>query len=114
MKTITLKELAVKHDYYASDHNYYSNEAAISFNTWADFFEEFNNADVDMNLVYRWDISLREESKRYRMEVFIIGQRKGKYIPVSIDYVDEKDVETILPFMQKHWDKLCAIWAPLS
>lgn len=110
----TIKELAVEHDYYASGSNYYSNEASQNYNTWADFYEEFHDADIDMNLVYRWDIYERENSKRYYMEVFIIGQRKGKYIPIMIDYVDDKDIETIIPFMQKHWEKLQSIWEPIS
>ena len=67
-----LDDLAVDHDYYASSVNYYSNDAGDDFRTWADFYEEFHDADIDMNLVYRWDIHKREESGRYRMEIFII------------------------------------------
>ena len=54
-----LKDLAIDHDYYASDSNYYSNDATGHYNTWADFYEEFKDADIDMNLVYRWDITER-------------------------------------------------------
>lgn len=113
MKT-TLQDLAIDHDYYASDSNYYSNEAGCHYNTWADFYEEFCNADVDMNLVYRWDVHQREESKRYYMQVVIIAQRKGIYMPVHIDYVDESDVDTIIQFMKPHYEKLKSIWKPLS
>lgn len=33
---------------------------------------------------------------------------------VIYNSVDEKDTETIISFMQKHWDKLNRIWAPIS
>jgi hypothetical protein len=109
-----LKDLAIDHDYYASDNNYYSNEAAQHYHTWADFYEEFGDADIDMNLVYRWDITERDKSKRYYMQVTIISQRKGIYMPVHIDYVDEKDVPQIREFMKPHFEKLLSIWKPLS
>lgn len=109
-----LKELAVDHDYYASDSNYYSNDAVGHYTTWADFYEEFHDADIDMNLVYRWDIGQREESKRYYMQIIIIAQRKGIYMPIHIDYVDECDVPQIIEFMKPHFNKLLSIWEPLS
>ena len=109
-----LKDLAVEHDYYASDSNYYSREVSGNYRTWADFYEEYHNADIDMNLVYRWDIHQREESKRYYMELFIIGQRKGIYVPILIDYVDEEDVESIISFLQPHLNKLISLWKPIK
>ena len=109
-----LKDLAIDHDYYASGSNYYSNYASGHYNTWADFYEEFKDADIDMNLVYRWDITEREKSKRYYMQVVIIAQRKGIYMPIHIDYVDEKDVPQIKEFMKPHFEKLLRIWNPLS
>lgn len=111
---MTLAELAIDHDYYASNSNYYSNSAGGHYATWADFYEEFHDADIDMNLVIRWDIHEREESKRYYMQVIIIAQRKGIYMPIRIDYVDEKDVETIIPFFKKHWEKLQRLWSPIN
>jgi hypothetical protein len=109
-----LKDLAIEHDYYASDSNYYSNDASGHYSTWADFYEEFKDADIDMNLVYRWDITEMDKSKRYYMQVVIIAQRKGIYMPIHIDYVDEKDVPQIKEFMKPHFDKLLSIWNPLS
>jgi len=111
---MNLKDLAIDHDYYASGSNYYSNEATGHYPTWADFYEEFNDADIDMNLVYRWDITQREKAGRYYMQVVIIAQRKGIYMPIQIDYVDEKDVPQIIEFMKPHFYKLLSIWNPLS
>ena len=78
---MNIQDLAVKHDYYASGCNFYSRDASKKYDTWADFYEDFHDADIDMNLVYRWDIHEREESKRKWMEVFIIHQGKGIYSP---------------------------------
>lgn len=111
---MTLKELAIEHDYYASDSNYYSNDAGCKYDTWADFYEEFKDADIDMNLVYRWDIFEREKSKRYYMQIYIIGQRKGIYMPIYINYIDEQDVPQIKEFLKPHFEKLISIWQPLS
>ena len=97
---MTLKDLAIDHDYYASGSNYYSNDAGALYNTWADFYDEFADADIDMNLVYRWDVFKREKGDGYHMQIVIIGQRKGIYIPIHISYVHEYDVNSILSFMK--------------
>lgn len=111
---MTLEQLAVDHDYYCSTSNYYSNEAHTTFRTWADFYEEYHNADIDMNLIFRWDIKKREESGRYWAEIFMMGQRKGLFRPIVIDYIDEKDVDSFITMVHKHWEKLLSIWAPIS
>lgn len=111
---IKLKDLAVDHDYYASDSNYYSGEAFGQYDTWKDFYEEFKKADIDMNLIYRWDITKKEKSKLFYMKVFIIHQRKGIYMPISIDNVYEEDVDQIKEFLKPHFEKLLKIWNPLN
>ena len=35
---MTLKDLAVKHDYYASDSNYYSENATTTYDSWEEFY----------------------------------------------------------------------------
>lgn len=79
-----------------------------------DFYSEFHDADVDMNLIFRWDVHEREESGRFYMSIFMIHQRKGIYHPIRIGYVDDADMKTIVPFMQKHWETLNSIWKPIS
>lgn len=102
-----------KHSYYCSDSNYYSNDAACTFTTWADFYEEYYDADVEYNLIFRWDIKQREESKRYWMEIFIMHQRKGIYRPITISYLDEKDMPQVENLLKKHWDYLKNLWNPI-
>lgn len=114
----TLKELSVEHPYYASDSNYYSNEASSEFETMTDFLAEYKDADVDMNLVYRWDIKPRDEENtetgRYYAEVFIIGQRKGLYKPNYIKHVNEEEAKQFLEYLKPHWERLTEMWKPVS
>ena len=109
-----IKDLAVKHDYYASDSNCYSNECSFLYSTWREFYDEMGETDTDMNLVYRWDIHEDEETKKYYMEIFIIGQRKGKYLASFIESVTDEDVKSIIKYLNKSWKKLNQIWLPLS
>jgi hypothetical protein len=45
----------VDHSYYCSDQNYFSADCHQEFECWADFLEEESDADLDMNLVFRFD-----------------------------------------------------------
>lgn len=115
----TIKELAVKHDYYCSDSNYYSNDARQEFDDFDDFFAEMGDADVDMNLMFRWDVkeNYDDDDKptgEYYLEAFFIQQRKGKFVPIHIRKIEEKDVQKFTEFAAKHWAKLKSIWEPLS
>jgi hypothetical protein len=109
-----IKDLAVKHNYYASESNYYSNECSFNYDTWKDFHNEMGDSNTDMNLVYRWDVNQSEDEQTYYMEVFIIGQRKGKYMASFIEVVTDEDVKSIVEYLNKSWKKLNQIWLPLS
>lgn len=109
-----LKDLAIDHDYYASDSNYYSNEAKVTYNNWYEFQEDYGEADIDMNLVFRWDIYKRDNDKGYWMQIIIIKQRKGVYTPIHINEVVEEDASQIIEFMKPHLEKILKIWQPIS
>ena len=107
------KDLLLDHDYYASDNNYYSNDAGQKWNTFQDFYDEYHDADIDMNLIYRWDIK-KDDEENLCMKIFIIHQRKGIYAPHFIESVSESDFENIQKLLQPHLDKLARIWLPFS
>lgn len=109
---MNLEDLAVDHDYYCSESNYYSNNASERYETFPDFYKEFGNADVDMNLVFRWDLR-QADDKSYSMEIFIIQQRKGIFKPCLISRFEEKDIELFLKYITPHIEKLKRIWIPL-
>ncbi|WP_430974660.1 hypothetical protein [Sunxiuqinia rutila] len=114
MENLTLKDLAINHEYYCSESNYYINEASLKYETFADFYEEFHDADVDMNLVFRWDLHEREESKRHYLEIFQMKQRKGIFTPIHIAYFDEKDIPLFVKYLKPHIEKLKSIWQPFK
>lgn len=110
-----LKDLAIDHPYYCSDNNYYSRDPETEWETMSDFLDEFEDADVDMNLVFRWDIyAPDEDEKEYRGEIFIMHQRKGIFAPHRINIVRESEVERLVVFLKKHLNRLNEIWFPLQ
>ncbi len=107
-----LENLAIDHDYYCSDSNYYSNDASLTYANWPDFYNDFFDCDVDMNLIFRWDIK-QHDSGEYYMEVFMMQQRKGIFAPIYISVVNDQDCNSIIELLQKHIDKLKKIWEPI-
>lgn len=120
---MTLKELAIDHAYYCSDSNYYSREAAAQYDTWEDFISEMGNSDIDYNLCFRFDIKERETEDRdgnalkngkYCAEIFMMQQRKGKFVPIIISSVEEKDTESIVEWISARWEYLKQLWLPFK
>ena len=111
---MTLKELAIEHDYYCNESNYYSNEPTSSFDTFKDFYNEYQDADVDMNLVFRWDLREYKDSGKYYMDIYIIQQRKGIYTPIHISSFGKSDISNFIKYIQPHIDKLKSIWKPFK
>lgn len=114
----TLEKLAVKHPYYCSESNYYSNDGAMHFETMTEFLDEFERSDVDMNLCFRWDVRLRSDcygdgEEGYCAEVFLMLQRKGIFRPCSIANVNEVEAVRFERYALKHLETIRLIWSPL-
>jgi hypothetical protein len=120
MQTFSLEQLSVNHPYYCHGNNYYSNDAAQEWDTWKSFHEEYADSDMNMNLAFRWDvIKIMEEdceeignTTGYCMKIFMMGQRKGIFIPHFICNVSEEDVSEIISFLQPRLDLLKKMWLP--
>lgn len=106
-------DLLQDHDYYCSDNNYYSKDAGCKWQTFQDFYDDFKNADIDLNLIFRWDIK-KNDDDTFFMEIFMIHQRKGIFSPHFIESVSESDFENIKSLLQPHLDKLAKIWLPFK
>lgn len=113
-KLETFDDLLVEHDYYCSLYNYHVPGETEKFETWQDFYEEFGDADVDMNLVVRWDIKKGEKQGDFYMNVFILQQRKGDFYPVIINHVNKNDYTSIKKYLSIHFEKIKNIWMPFS
>lgn len=107
--------LATEHPYYCSDSNYYSNDPSKTWETMTDFLAEFEEADIDMNLVFRWDVKHHDEDNpgRYYAEVFIIHQRKGLFAPHHIKNINEEESARFAKYLKRHWEVLQKIWIPI-
>jgi len=109
---ITLKDLAVEHPYYCNLENYSDAESKEQFETWEDFWSEYQDADRDMNLCFRFDIN--EHDGNYDMNIFFIQQRRGNFFPVQILSIKELNIDQILEFLNRLWDKMQSLWKPLK
>lgn len=115
MKSIkNFKELiGCNHDYYCHTNNYYSNDPFSEWGTWKEFYDNWIDVDVDMNLIFRWDIRAYEEIEtKYYMEIFIIQQRKGIFCPQLINNVTPNDFDSIVELLSKHYCKIRNLWNP--
>ncbi len=110
-----LADLAVDHPYYCSDSHYYCGDIDETYATMSDFIADNKDCDIDLNLIFRWDVrEVEEGANRYYAEVFIMQQRKGIFRPCRIDRFHEDEVEDFITMVTKHWQRLKEIWEPLQ
>jgi len=122
---------AAKHSYYCNESNYYvqASETVQEFGSWADFIAAEGDADLDLNMVFRWDWhsdrgedegkaarKKAEADPYYRAETLqlsYMGQRKGIYrcVLVSVCRADEPAVRA---WLQIRWDYMKKLWAPFA
>lgn len=114
-----IEALATKHPYYCSESNYYSNDPACAWDTATDFLNEYEDGDVDMNLVFRWDIQQKTDNNDnpvgvYSASIFMMHQRKGIFAPHYIRVVLPSEAQRLKDYLEKHWKTMQAIWAPFG
>jgi len=122
---MTTKHLwEAEHPYYCASSNYYSNEQNyMESNSFADFLAEMGGADLDMNLVFRWDWFEGGECEgsafngdvNYRngkLYIFYMGQRKGIYFYHIVD-VCRADEPAVIAYLQPRADHLRKLWEPI-
>lgn len=113
------KDLLVKHPYYCSDSNYYSNDASEKYENWEEFISDWDDADVEYNHVFRFDIKENEDYNgigegTYYCEIFVILQRKGIFKPIFIAEIKPENFISIKNFLAKHFEEVKKIWQPFS
>ena|ERR1700743_3258422 len=118
----------VDHPYYCNEGNYFArgtDRVHDEFSRWADFWEEYKDADFDMNLVFRWD--WKEEHpesgetnftgdvnyRNGKLLIFWMGQRKGLYRWSEIQ-VCRADEPLVIKFLRPRLEHLKKLWEPLS
>ena len=109
-----IKDLAKDHDYYCEECNYYRNGTTEEYSTWQKFFEEYGEADIAMNLIFRWDIMLDDETNKYCMKLFFMQQRKGRFYCCIVEEVTDEDEQSIREFLKKYLEYIKNLWSPIS
>jgi hypothetical protein len=113
---------APKHPYYCSEGCYFSRECHTNWPTWSAFFAEMGDADVDMNLVWRWDFMPEgvddgneppADWTTATLRLFVMGQRKAKPHSHFVT-VRREDEPAIRVFLQQHWETIQKLWAPFT
>lgn len=108
----TIKDLSVDHQYYCSDNNYYNNDCLYKVDTWDQYVAENEDEDFDLNLIFRWDVK-QGDSGNYYMQIFVMQQRKGRFVIRQINEVDDKDVKSIIKYLTPRLNHLISLWNPL-
>ena len=111
----------IDHPYYCNEGNYYARESVCSeYKRWQDFLEEYKDADLDLNLIFRFDWVEEEDSytgddnyRNGKLKIFWMGQRKGLY-RYSIVEVCRADELSVIQFLKPRWEHLRLLWEPIS
>lgn len=128
-RTILDKHLwEVDHSYHCNEENFFSSQdrhkTIWEFKTWAEFMAEMADADMDYNLLFRWDWSENDpmtDAPTYngddyyrngRLSLFFMHQRKG-YHSTSIVNVCRADEPEVIAFLRPRLNHLMALWSPL-
>lgn len=113
-----------EHPYYCQRGNYFANDCHVSFDTWDSFVYVEGDADLDMNLVYRWDWKRAADddervrdtpssAREDRLLLFYMGQRKARCRSVEIA-VCRDDEPAVREWLAVRWAHLQKLWTPFT
>ena len=118
------------HHYYCSDSNFYvSNMNGENFGraiheTWNDFKEKWfmssEEIDHDYNHCFRYDIAHpldengNEIMNKFCLKLYMMHQRKGRFIPVLIKNITKDEMPEIEQYLQSCWEYLCHQWKEVN
>lgn len=104
-----LSRLSYQHSYYCSESNYYSNECFHQFDSFDEYLKEWNDADLDYNMLFRWDLKQDDEGIFY-LQLFFILQRKGIFMCEQVNNIQESDVNKILDYLKPRKEYIKKLW----
>ncbi len=117
----------VKHPYYCNEGNYYARGTITRHDRWQDFIDDMGDADMDLNLLFRWDWESPHEDddpqkpinwqgdENYRdctLKLFFMGQRKGAYF-CCIVHVCRADEPNVYEYLRVRGEHLLKLWSPV-
>ena len=72
------------------------------YECFQDFYSEMKDYDIDLNLVYRFDIKKNEKETGYHLFIFTILQRKGRITEHYIKNFYESDLNLLSDYLNPH------------
>lgn len=115
----------IDHPYYCNQGNYYASESVEDkHKSWGSFITKNADADMDMNLAFRFDWHEGQENglgeftgdPNYRngeLLIFWMGQRKGLYRYSRIE-VCRNDEPAVIEFLRPRWEHMKLLWEPIA
>jgi hypothetical protein len=122
----------VDHSYYCNLSNYYAtsrDKGCREYGSFADFLAEEGDADMDYNLVFRWDWKEGDPDDNYgemplpytgddnyrngKLYLFIMQQRKGLYEWIEVE-VCRADEPAVIAYLASRWEHMKKLWEPLA
>lgn len=119
----------VDHSYYCTDGQYFSSQdkcqTVWEFKSWADFLSEMGDADMDYNLLFRWDWKEVDPETgkpsfsgdvNYRngvLKMYFMAQRKG-FHSCSIVQVCRADEAAVIEYLRPRLAHLLEMWEPVA
>ena len=115
----------VEHDYYCSEEHYFgtgeNGPVNQEFESIAGFLEEWEDADEEYNLLFRWDWEEDEEKhfngdvnyRNGKLKLFFFLQRKGFHLPVTV-CVCRADEPLVIKYLKPKLEYMKALWSPLD
>ena len=108
-------------------------DSSLSYETFDEFLEEWHNADLDMNMIFRWDwerLNSAEYEKEFcelpdkeslnkcgvysRLKLFYMMQRKGCKKFVSVEKMEDADHDKVVEFLLPRLEYIKKLWSPLE
>lgn len=118
----------VSHSYYCTEGQYFSTQERCQtvwpFLSWADFIAEMGDADMDYNMLFRWDWDEDDDDgnptfngdpyyRNGKLKLFFMVQRKG-FHSCSIVDVCRADEPAVIEYLKPRLAHLLSLWAPLA
>lgn len=116
-----MKLFEADHPYYATEGNYYSagDRDYYTYDSWDAFLSEWDDADLDMNLIYRWDWAVPdprdyegEPLPAETLNLYYMGQRKARAWSVHVEVNRDQEPE-IRDWLKVRAQRIREIWEPL-
>jgi hypothetical protein len=103
----------VEHEYYCSTDLV---DKQWSYPNWTRFLAEMGDADMDYNLLFRWDwLNADDPSNEIssdELRLYFVQQRKGLLAAVTVG-VSKKDEAAVIHWLQPRFEYMVKMWQPL-